>query len=41
MLSASNPSTTGPEENVLVSEVSLFQGLKSTQIVLEEEKCPV
>ena len=27
----SNPDTTGPEESVQISEVSLFQGLKSTQ----------
>ena len=27
----SNPDTIGPEESVLISEVSLFQGLKSTQ----------
>ena len=26
----SNPDTTGPEESVLIREVSLFQGLKST-----------
>ena len=27
----SNPDTTGPEESVLIREVFLFQGLKSTQ----------
>ena len=27
----SNPDTIGPEESVLIREVSLFQGLKSTQ----------
>ena len=27
----SNPDTIGPKENVLISEVSLFQGLESTQ----------
>ena len=26
-----NPSTIGPEESVLIREVSLFRGLKSTQ----------
>ena len=28
----SNPDTIGPEKSVLIREVSLFQGLKSTQI---------
>ena len=27
----SNPDTIGPEESVLIREVSFFQGLKSTQ----------
>ena len=38
---SSNPVTIGPEESVMISEVSLFQGLKSTQIrmLLGEEEC--
>ena len=37
----SNPNTIGSEESVLIREVSLFQGLKSTQTwyILGEEEC--
>ena len=35
--SPSNPDTSGPEESVLIREVSLFQGL--TNMVLGEEEC--
>ena len=36
----SNPDTIGPEESVLIREVSLFQGLKSTHTwYLGDEKC--
>ena len=44
---SSNLDTIGPEESVLISEVSLFQGLKSTQTwylgrkkVFRLERCP-
>ena len=35
-----NPDTIGPEESVLIREVSLFQGLKGTQswYILREEE---
>ena len=36
---SSNPDTIGPEESVLIMEVSLFQGLKNTQTL--GRKCPV
>ena len=31
LVDPSNPDTVGPEESALIREVSLFQGLKSTQ----------
>ena len=38
---SSNPDTIGPEESVLIRDVSLFQGLKSTQTWdLGGRKCP-
>ena len=42
-LNPSNPDSIGPEESVLISEVSLFQGLKSiyTHMVLGEEESVV
>ena len=36
----SNPDTSGPEESVLIRDVSLFQGLKSTQRTWGGRECP-